>query len=124
MTRTESSDIYFEQIHYGELKMKVDKFTRVLIQMLLILLIALLVKSLVILPKKAYGQITGEYKVSTIEEEVERLIKEVDKLDSRWWEKLTVNEKLTYIFNWNARNGWKFTNYIALDEEFFFIFKR
>lgn len=43
--------------------MKLERFTRVCINIMLILLIAFLVKSLIIVPKDAYAKEKDEYKV-------------------------------------------------------------
>ena len=106
--------------------MRLDRLTKVCINLVLILLIALLLKFLITIPKEIYAQSRDEYKVSGIAEEFEMLMKEVgrSKLGTEWWEKMTQNEKWTYMFNWNAEKGWRFHSFIAFDEELFLIFER
>jgi len=105
--------------------MKLDRFTKVCINLVLILLIALLLKFLITTPKEIYAESRDEYKVSSVKEEFETLMKEAGarKLGTEWWEKMTPNEKWTYMFNWNAKKGWKFHSFIAFDEELILIFK-
>jgi len=106
--------------------MKLNRITKVCINLVLILLIALLLKFLVTIPKEIYAESGDEYKVSSIEEEFENLVEEVGrrKLGTEWWEKMTPNEKWTYMFNWNAKKGWKFHSFIAFNEELLLIFER
>ncbi|TET25548.1 MAG: hypothetical protein E3J76_01245 [Candidatus Aminicenantes bacterium] len=106
--------------------MTLNKFTKACINLMLILLIALLVKFLIIIPRDVYAKSGVEYKVSSTEEEFENLAKDVgrSKLGTEWWEKMTPNGKWTYMFNWNAEKGWKFHSFIAFDDELFLIFER
>jgi hypothetical protein len=106
--------------------MRLDKFTKVLLNLVLVLLVALLLKSLIGVPKEIYAQGGNVYKVSIIEQEVEMIMKDVGsrKLDSRWWEKMSPGEQWSYVFNWNAGRGWKFHSFIAFDEELLLIFEK
>ncbi len=106
--------------------MKFDKSTKILLNLVLLLLTALLLKSLIGVPKYIYAQGGNEYKVSSIDQEIEMIIKDVGsrKLDSRWWEKMNSGEQWSYVFNWNARKGWKFHGFIAFDEELLLVFER
>lgn len=106
--------------------MRLDKLTKVLINLVLIAVAALLLKSLVTEPEDAYAQLMTEYKVSSIEEEFEALLKEEKggKLGTDWWDKMVPSEKLTQMLNWNFRRGWRFRDFLAVDEELFLIFER
>lgn len=106
--------------------MRLDRLTKILINLALIALAALLLKSLMTNPKNAYAQLMTEYKVSSIEEEFEALLKEEKggKLGMDWWDKLAPSDKLTYMLNWNFRRGWRFHDFLAVDEELFLIFER
>lgn len=88
-------------------------------------MIALLLRFLITIPKEIYAESGDEYKVFSIEEEFEKLVEEVGKgkLGMEWWEKMTSNEKLTYMFNWNARKGWRFHSLIAFNDYLFLIFQ-
>lgn len=111
--------------------MKLDRFTRICLDLVLILLIALLLNNLVTFPKKMYAQRANpppqmKFKVATVEEEFERFIEEAGKgkLSTDWWEKMTAGERWTYMFNWNLRSGWSFHSSIVFDEEVILIFIR
>lgn len=106
--------------------MKLDKSTKFLINLVLILLIALFLKLLINWPMEVYAQASTRYKVSSIEEEVEIASQEVGRgfSDSREWGKMSLSERWTYILNWNAGRGWSFQNYMAFDEGVFLIFSR
>lgn len=106
--------------------MTFDRSTKVLLNLALVLLAALLLKSLITVPKAVSAQVTGQYKVSSVEQDVETIMREVGsrKLDSRWWEKMSPSEQWSYVFNWNARQGWKFHSFMAFDDELLLIFQR
>lgn len=116
--------------------MKIDKLTKVFINFALILLIALLMKFLVTIPKQTYAQVARpsiarleEYKVVSPEEEVANLLAEEGrrKMGREWqdkWEKMTSTEKWTYMFNWNSARGWRYVNFIITDEELLLVFIR
>ena len=106
--------------------MKLDKSTKLLINLVLILLIALFLKLLINGPMEMYAQTSTKYKVTSLEEEVETVAKEVGSkfLDSREWGKMSPSEKWTYLFNWNATRGWHFHSFMAFDEGLFLIFTR
>ena len=106
--------------------MKLDKSTKVLMNLVLILAIALLLKLLITIPRDVYAQSGNEYKVSSIEEEFKMLVKEVGKrkLGTEWWEKMAPYEKVTYMFNFNSDNGWRFHSFIIFEEEVLLIFER
>ena len=111
--------------------MKLEKSTKILINLVLILMAALLLKHLIIIPEELHAQRARgmysiySYKVSGVEEEFDNLIKEMGKkkLGTSWWEKMTANEQWTYMFNWNARKGWRLHDFIAFDEEILLIFE-
>ena len=113
--------------------MKLDGFTKVCLNLALILLIVLLVKNLITVPEEMYAQTvrppivkTNVYKVSSIEEEFDALVKDVGgrRLGTDWWDKLTPNEKWTEMFNWNASKSWRFHSFIAFEGELVLIFQR
>ncbi len=106
--------------------MKLDKSTKFLINLVLILLSALFLKLLFNGPMEAYAQTSTRYKVTSLEEEVDTVSKEVGSkfLDSREWEKMSLSEKWTYLFNWNAARGWHFHSYMDFEEGLFLIFSR
>jgi len=114
--------------------MKLNNLTKTLINLILILLIALLMKFLVTTPKQTYAQVARpsiarleEYKVVSPEEEFASLLEEEgkSKLGTEWldkWDKMTTSEKLTYMFNWNSRRGWKYHNFIIANEALLLVF--
>jgi hypothetical protein len=113
--------------------MKLNRFTKVCFNLALILLIALLAKNLITVPKEMYAQRTRPptptaniYKASLLDDEFETLVAEAgrEKLGTQWWDKMTPNEKWTYMFNWNASRGWNFHSFIAFDEEVVLVFTR
>jgi hypothetical protein len=117
--------------HYNRQKVKedevkLDKSTKFLINLVLILLIALFLKLLINGPTEIYAQTSNRYKVTSLEEEVETVAKEVGSgfLDSREWEKMSPSEKWTYLFNWNAGRGWHFHSFMEFEEGLFLIFSR
>lgn len=111
--------------------MELDKFTKVCINLVLILLVTLLLKNLITVPKEMYAQRVNPptaniYKASLIDEEFETFVKEAGKgkLGTEWWDKMTPSEKWTYMFNWNASRGWNFHSFIGFDEEVVLVFER
>lgn len=111
--------------------MKLDRSTKVCLNLVLILLIALLGKNLITVPKEMYAQrirppTANIYKASLLDDEFETLVAEAgrEKLGTEWWDKMTPNEKWTYMFNWNASRGWNFHSFIAFDEEVVLVFTR
>ena len=105
--------------------MKLDRSTKILLNLVLILVIALLLKFLVTTPK-TYAAIGPEYKVSTVEQEFASYMSDAErtKLGADWWNKLTSSEKWTYLFNWNRRTGWKYHSFVTFNNDLFLVFER
>lgn len=104
--------------------MKLEQSTKILLNLVLVLLAALLLKFLISIPK-TYAASGDEYKVSSVEQEFANYLKDADraKLGTDWWDKLTSSEKWTYMVNWNLRRGWKFHSFIPFDEEVYLVFE-
>ncbi len=104
--------------------MKLDKSTKILLNLALILVIALLLKFLVTIPK-TYAAVGPEYKVSSVEQEFANYMGDAErtKLGADWWDKLTSSEKWTYMFNWNRRRGWKYHSFVIFNDEVFLVFE-
>lgn len=80
--------------------MKPSKSTTILLNIVLILVIALLIKSLIIIPKEIYAQKTPQYSA----------IKGLNYMDG---------DKLTEACNYYAKKGWKLfciSDYMAVFE--------
>jgi hypothetical protein len=104
--------------------MKLDRSTKILLNLALILGIALLLKFLVTIPK-TYAAIVPEYKVSSVDQEFANYISDAKsrKLGADWWDKLTSSEKWTYLFNWNRGRGWKYHSFVIFNDELFLVFE-
>jgi deoxyhypusine synthase len=110
--------------------MKLDKFTKVLVNLVLILLIALLVKSLVIVPRDLYAKAGVEYKTTSLVIEVKELGDEgINKLYRKTPEE--EYERMDsyicdFVLNQYAKKGWRLHGYIPTKngEDAIIIFER
>src|SRR5512135_474704 len=96
-------------------RMKLDKVTLSFVRLVLILLAVLLVKLIISTPLRTYAQIdrsmdAPRYKVNTLDAELSAFFTEEGKkkLNSDWWDKMSLNERWTAVFNRNAAQRWTY----------------
>ena len=65
--------------------MKLDKFTKILLNVVFILLIALLVKSLATVPKDLYAKDNVEYEVEAFDVSISELGKGLNEMAKKGW---------------------------------------
>jgi hypothetical protein len=100
---------------------KLDKFTKVCINFVLILVIALLVKFLITIPKDVYAKPGFEYKTISISAEHQKLLKE--------WGRQKLNEERikaggALVLNRYAKKGWRLHSFIVIEDDHLLIFER
>jgi hypothetical protein len=111
--------------------MKLDKITINVLRLVLILLAAFLVKLIVSTPPKTYAQIDRSrdalrYKVTALDAEFSTFIAEEGKkkLNSYWWDKMTLSERWTAVFNRNAAQRWTYQGSFQSGQDVFLVFSR
>lgn len=97
--------------------MKLMKSTTILLNIVLILVVALLVKSLIATPKNLYAKGKIEYKVSNLEYELIKIRDEFGREKfNKMFERLDTleNESLRneLVINSCAKEGWKLHSYV------------
>jgi hypothetical protein len=88
--------------------MKLDKFARICINIVLILLIALLLKSFITIPKDLYAKSGFEYKtIQFLDYEHRKLQRELG--EKKYNEEITMagDNQIESILNWYAKKGWR-----------------
>lgn len=99
--------------------MKFDKSTKILINLVLILVIAFLLKSIIAVPKNLYAQANFEYKIIWYEDEVGMAMQKEGAVS---WEKrhTRFEEPLRRL----AEEGWRFHSDIKVSGYTLLVFER
>lgn len=102
--------------------MKLDRFTRICINIVLILVIALLLKSLVTVPKNVYAKPGFEYKaIESLFNEREKMLKELGEKKYREVAMKSGDYWIDPILNWYAKKGWKLHTFIAQEVDGYIV---
>ena len=111
--------------------MKFDKVTLAVMRLVLVLLAVLLVKLIISAPPPSFAQIdrsldAPRYKVNTLDAELSAFFTEEGKkkLNSDWWDKMSLNERWTAVFNRNAAQRWTYQGSFQAGQDTFLIFSR
>ena len=99
--------------------MKLDKFTKVFLNLVLVLLIALFLKFLITAPKDVYAKGGVEYKTTTLgtemKEQREELYKKLEEYRGEGWQQDYFIQEI--LLNQYAKKGWRLHSFIPLKRE-------